>query len=208
MDLTALLQTLGLTLQCFALVLTLIGLGLIFYQVRQGRKAAVTSAFTSAVSDHWRSIEERRMLLRTGEMKVLYPSSMIPYLNKELDGVFGGDISALARAYLDHRRFYLAELGTMNKDQVYEAIRQEYAYQDLIFNLYEEEWLAAQHLHLVDDKLWQYWKSYIDFGFQSRARRRYWSLRQEVGYTFPAFAAYINNTYCRPGAPEGNAELV
>ena len=64
-------------------VVTVVGLFLIFYQVRASRKITITGSFISSISEHWKAIEERRLQLRSGELPAYYPR-LLAHLEKLL----------------------------------------------------------------------------------------------------------------------------
>ena len=166
------------------------GLLLIWYQVRSARKDSITGSLISAVDDHWKIIEERKMKLRTGEEKVSY-ASLFPVLDELLKDKYENDLSALARGFLfDHRQYSQGD-----KDQVFQAIAGEYAYQDITFNLYEEEFIAGRYLKLVDSKLWNYWDFYIREHFSTPVKQNHWLLRRKIGRTFPPFVEFVEQEY-------------
>ena len=184
-------MTLEVGIQITGVILTFLGLSLIWYQIRSARQDSMTSSFISAVADHWMLIEDRRMQIRSGEMKVSY-RLLPPHLEKLLSTEYQGNLATLAKDFLYHAEGdQLIGLVTQGKDNVFEEIIKEYAYEDLIFNLYEEEFTTGKYLHLVNKKLWDYWESYMKQGFQSSVRQNHWRLRQVVGKTFPEFAKFV-----------------
>lgn len=173
-------------------LITLVGLFLIWYQVKSTRKDSITGSLISSINDHWKVIEERKMKLRTGEEKVFHPA-IFPVLDELLASTYGGNISALASEFL----FDAHKRSLKSKKKVFEAIEREYAYQDITFNFYEEEFLAGKHLKLVDAKLWDYWDFYISEHFSTKVKQNHWLLRTKIGRTYPAFAEFIEQRYIK-----------
>jgi hypothetical protein len=180
------------TISVISSLATLIGLFLIWYQVKSTRKDSITGSLISSINDHWKVIEERKMKLRTGEEKVFYPA-IFPVLDELLASKYGGNISALALDFL----FDAKNQPIKSKENIFEAIEREYAYQDITFNFYEEEFLAGKHLKLVDDKLWDYWDFYISEHFSTKVKQNHWLLRQKIGRTYPAFAKFVEQKYIK-----------
>jgi hypothetical protein len=168
-------------------VVTVIGLFLIFYQVRAARNDTMTGSFISSISEHWKSIEERRLQLRSGETPAYYPT-LFPHLEKLLEGKYKGDLRALAKDYL----LEYNNAKRLDKKAIFQAVANEYAYQDIVFNLYEEEFIAAWHLKLVNKKLKGYWRWYMQDTFaKSQVIKLHWELRQVVGRTSPLFVEFV-----------------
>jgi hypothetical protein len=167
---------------------TVIGLFLIFYQVSAARKDTMTGSFISSISDHWKSIEERRLQLRSGEPPAYYPT-LFPHLEKLLKEEYKSDLRALAKDYLPE----FDNAKRLGKKEVFQAVANEYAYQDIVFNLYEEEFIAAWHLNLVNRKLKAYWLWYMKDTFvKSQVVKLHWELRQVVGRTYPPFVEFVD----------------
>jgi hypothetical protein len=167
---------------------TVIGLFLIFYQVSAARKDTMTGSFISSISEHWKSIEERRLQLRSGEPPAYYPT-MFPYLEELYKKEkYKSDLRALAKDYL----YEYDNANRLDKKAIFQAIANEYAYQDIVFNLYEEEYIAAWELNLVNKKLKGYWLWYMKETFEkSNVTRHHWELRQVVGRTSPLFVKFV-----------------
>lgn len=183
-------MTLELIIASIGTLATITGLLLIWYQVKSARNDSITGSLISAVDDHWKIIEERKMRLRTGEESVYYPS-LFPTLDELLAGKYDGDLMGLAKDYLfDHW-----QRSQGDKQEIFEAIAREYAYQDLTFNLYEEEFIAGRYLKLVDSKIWDYWEFYIRDHFTTSVKQNHWRLRRRIGRTFPPFVEFVESRY-------------
>ena len=114
---------------------TIIGLFLIWYQVKSARKDSITGSLVSAINDHWKIIEERKMRIRTGKEKVYYPA-LYPVLDGLLESKYDCNLSALAKDYL-----FDFEKIRSEKKKVFKAIEREYAYQDITFNFMRRNFL-------------------------------------------------------------------
>jgi hypothetical protein len=187
-------MTLETVIQVSGIIITFLGLLLIWYQIKSERKDSMTSSFISAVADHWMLLEERRMQIRAGEMAVSY-RLLPPRLEELLSAEYQGDLSAFAKDFLYIDDSQLAELVAKGKDEVLNEVSREYAFEDMLFNFYEEEFVAGKYMRLVDKKLWGYWEGYIRQGFRSGVRQNHWRLRQAVGRTFPEFVRFVEKQY-------------
>jgi hypothetical protein len=184
-------QIVTLIVQFVAVVITLGGLLLVAYQVRSAQRDALMSSLLSIVAEHWMLIEERRMTIRTGELKVHYPKLRL-YLQELLSKKYEGNLKLFAEDYLYPSLLHIANRG---EEQLLAAIEKEYAVNDLVFNLYEEEYLAGKYLGLASRELWNYWQSYMQKHFQSHVIRNHWKLRKAVGLTFAQFEAYVDENF-------------
>ena len=103
------------------------------------------SSLISAVADHWMLIEERRMRIRSGEMKVGY-RGLVTNLEGLLTNKYQNNLKAMANDFLFENQ---SNMVTASKNDVIEAIIREFAIEDQVFNLYEEEYITAKYLRLV-----------------------------------------------------------
>ncbi len=98
----------------------------------------------------------------------------------------------MAEDFLWEKQAELAEIG---KSAVFDAIEKEFSIYDLVFNLFEEEFVAGNYLDLANKKLWDYWDSYIRYNFSIKIVRNHWLLRHECGVVFPGFVEFVKQEY-------------
>jgi hypothetical protein len=110
-------------LQIAAVVVTLGGLWLVTHQIKSSQKDALMSSLLSIVAEHWMLIEERRMTIRTGELKVHYPKLRL-YLQELLSKKYEGNLKLFAEDYLYPSLLHVASSG---EEQLLAAIEKEYA---------------------------------------------------------------------------------
>jgi hypothetical protein len=202
-----------LLVEIMSAVFTVLGLVLIWRQIESAREDAFTNSFISAVTDHWMAIEERRMQIRTGDFKVAYrflPEQLEILLSTQYrndltalakDFLFYSEAESLSEAILQARDLQIAKLVALGQERVFDEVTREYAYQDLVFNLSEEEFVAGRYLRIVDERIWRYWEQYIRRGFRSPVRQNHWRLRQLIGKTFDDFARYVEEEYLAKEPP-------
>lgn len=176
-------------------IATVAGVLVIWWQIRSSHKDAIKSSLLASISEHWMLIEERRMRIRSGEVKVHYPN-LRPHLEKLLSEKYNDDVLAMSQDFLA-QSIRTVESDEPDVNKLFELIESEYAYYDLIFNLYEEQFITAKYLKLADKKLWDYWLWYSRVNFKQRRVVQIWALRREVGLTFPPFAEHIEKQIIR-----------
>lgn len=174
-------------------IATVTGVWMIMYQIKSARVDAMTSSLLSAIAEHWFLIEERRIQLRGADTKIVFPG-LFSQLDELLKSKYADDLSAFAKGYLRQH----AEYTDKSREEVFQAIAREYAFQDMVFNFYEEEFLAGKQLKLADRRLWEYWEFYIKDAFRSPVKQNHWQLRRKLGRTFPQFVEYIEQNCLSP----------
>ena len=185
------LQALAIAMQCVAILVTLTGFAFVLLQIRAAQKNAMMSSLISAVANHWMLIEERRYKIRSGELKPRY-RHLFTTLEQWLTDQYQGNLKAMADDFLWENQ---SEIAAEGKSAVFDAITRELAFQDLIFNLYEEEFIAGKYLNLVSKELWDYWDLYIRQNFRNKKIRNLWRLRNEFGIVFPKFVEFVEREY-------------
>jgi hypothetical protein len=140
-------------LQALGIFVTVFGFVLVIYQIRQGQRNAMMGSLMSAIANHWMLYEERSRKVRSGQLEVSYPY-MHEILEECLRTEYQGNLAALAENFLWEPKI---QMGKRKKDAVFEAITREFALHDMLFNLYEEEFIAGKYLQLTSTKLWEYW---------------------------------------------------
>jgi hypothetical protein len=133
---------------------------------------------------------------------------MDAYLDGFLRDHYQGDLNRLARAFLPE---HIAKRKPSRK-AIYQAIASEYAFQDIVFNFYEEEYIAGWELHLVNRKLRRYWKEYMKQSFANAWVREHWKMRKEIGRNSPAFERFVVRHLIEPQedrtvSPEDQQEI-
>ena len=121
----------SLTLQSTAIIVLLVGFGLLIYQIWRGQRESMMSALMSTVTNHWTLIEERRMKIRSGELKGSY-RGLRPALEKLLAERYHEELESLADDFLYDNQ---SSLATTGKSAVMEAIVRDFSIQDQVFNL-------------------------------------------------------------------------
>ena len=179
-------------LQAIQIAATLAGFLLVFIQIRQGQKNAMMSSFLTAVQNHWMLIEDRRHKLRSNDFLPQY-RILFTTLEKLLKDEYQDNLKALAEDFLWEKQSEIFEQG---KEAVFLAIAREFAFQDLVFNLYEEEFIASKnYLKLVSTRLWNYWEFYMRGNFENKQIRKHWQLRTQVSNVYSEFATFVEETY-------------
>jgi len=177
-------------IQLVKLVVTVLGIVFLWIQINRGRKDAMTGSFINSLFERWLAIEDRRLSIKENDIKIYY-KFLIPELEIILKTEYEDNLSALVHDYI----FNEDDRKLKSKEKVFGIILREYADADAIFNLCEEEFVVAEHLQLVDKKLWNYWKYYLAMHFKSERMRNYWKLKMRVGAIFPAFAKFVEKNY-------------
>src|SRR5688500_12126459 len=87
------------SLEALGIIVAIIGFGLVTYQIHRSQKDAMMSSLMSAVANHWMLIEERRLKIRSGELKIYHPR-MHAVLEEELQTQYQGNLAAMAEDFL------------------------------------------------------------------------------------------------------------
>jgi hypothetical protein len=109
-----------------------------------------------------------------------------------LTNKYQDNLEAMADDFLYENK---SDLVASGKSAVIDMIVREFAIQDQIFNLYEEEYIAAKHLKLVKPELWEYWNFYIRSNFSNKRVSNHWQLRRELYNVFPKFTEFVEQEY-------------
>ena len=198
------LTILPMLLQCWGILLTLAAFGLVILQLRAVQRNSTMASFLSAVTEHSILIEEHGMKIRSGEMKVNL-RGLQPKLEDLLTSRYESNLEAMAEDYLLGDNGLVVHAG---KKALFESIAREFAMQDHLFNLYEEEFIAGKHLRLVSKELWDYWDFYMRGNFKDPVVQRHWKLRKELAEGFPAFTAFVEKEYMLPAPASPPRALV
>lgn len=177
-------------IQIIQLVVTILGLVFIWIQIKRSRKDALTGSFISSLAERWLAIEERRLSIKEDDIKVYY-KYLLPELNNILKTKYQGHLSSFASGYV----FNDDDRKLKSKEKIFAIVLREYADIDAIFNYCEEEFIVANHLKLVDRKLWNYWEYYMALNFRSIQMKNYWNLRMKNGATYPEFVKFVEKNY-------------
>jgi hypothetical protein len=178
-------------LQALGIFVTVFGFVLVIYQIRQGQRNAMMGSLMSAIANHWMLYEERSRKVRSGQLEVSYPY-MHEILEECLRTEYQGNLAALAENFLWEPKI---QMGKRKKDAVFEAITREFALHDMLFNLYEEEFIAGKYLQLTSTKLWEYWEAYLRKSFGAKVTQNHWRLRAKHASVFPKFVEFVEKEY-------------
>jgi hypothetical protein len=186
--LSLLLQVVAIEIQCIGVIVALTGFGFVIWQIRSGQKNALMSSFLSAVTSHWMLIEDRRMKIRSEDMKVSF-RGLPDVIEKVLDEDYAGDYKAMIHDFVFNPKTETIERG---KDAVIEAITREFVMQDHAYNLYEVEYIVGKYLDSVGPQLWNYWLFYIKENFNEKVVAKHWYLRKKAHiHVFSDFVQFV-----------------
>lgn len=175
-------------IQVIQAFITLIGLFFIWYQIRRGRKDSMTGSIVSSLNERKLEIEKRKSKIKSEEQRIYY-KFLIPRLNKKLKKKYNGNLKKFAKNYT----FNKVDWELTDKEEIFKIIIREYSELDFLFSLFEEQFIAAKYLKLVDNKTWKYWEFYIKATFYYKQNRNHWKLRDKENFTFTPFYYYIKN---------------
>ena len=182
-------------------VVAILGLIGVYWQTRQANRSTVANALLSGIASRWQLIENVKYKMRV-EKPEISDLRIEDFLDTILEEQFG-NLPDFANAFgIDRIRW---EAGDNDQKTVKFEILREYRIRDLLFNLCEEEYVA-HWLKFVDDRLWRYWRWYLDRTFEKdKCTYYYWRIRREFGTTHEAFVNFVESRYYREqsGSPEG-----
>lgn len=177
--------------QLLQVTVTFLGFLGVLLQIRQAQRNAMATSLLSAIANHWMLIEERRMKIRSGKLDTSYRRISLALANALKKEPYRNNLKKFADDFLWEDQ---AKLVARGKTAVFKAVMRDFAIQDLVFNLYEEEYIAKEHLGSVGNRLWKYWSYYIKGNFEHPTIRNYWNLRlsRDIGgLVYPNFADFI-----------------
>jgi hypothetical protein len=174
------------------LFVTAIGLLIVLYQIRKASHDTTAGALLTSIDSRWQTIEEMKYRLRVDDCDLdVKHEGIKDYLGERLETEFDNDTKRFGDAF-DLNRIDLD--GASAETVIGEAIK-EYRIRDLIFSLCEDEYMAYRLELIQREKLWRYWKWYLDQTFKDDSAIHYWKIRQRFGTTYVGFVDFVESTY-------------